>query len=455
MSEENKQDNEEGEVLPERAARNSRQLRYLAQSVRLEEAVAPQVVRISILVISLSVLAFIIWASITRVEEIARVQGEIIPMGFQQVVQHLEGGIVKEITIKEGDIVNEGDLLMRLDSVDTVKDLERTRQKLLNLKLQRIRFEAQVKNKDPDYSQYLDNHAEKVADQLNMYNASIDAEDKERQVLLDQIAQRQNAIDILKIRMMTTINNKKIAESLFNTRKELMEDGIISEVRFLETKQRLNDLQGEVDNLQNQIVTAEFSLQEFQKRLASLDAKNLDEDFQSLESVEQEIIQTVEVLGKLEDRSRRLDIRAPTRGIIKGFEINTVGSVIQPGQVLMEIVPLDKKLVAMVRVPPDNIGYVHVGDKVKLKVSTFDFSRYGTVPGTLEFLSATTFVNESGDSFYNGRIQLDRNYVGSDQNNMVQPGMTVIADIIIGKKTIMQYLLKPIHQSLKTAFNER
>lgn len=436
-------------------ARKSRNLRYLAQSVRLEEAVAPKVVRLSIIVISVAVLAFIIWASFAKVEEITRVQGEITPLGFQQVVQHLEGGLVKEITVKEGDIVEEGDLLMRLDSVDTQKDLERTRLKVLNLELQRIRLNSQVTGKDPDYSQYLPEHAQKIKDQLSMYNAAVNAEDTERRVLIDQIKQRENALDILQTRMNTTKTNLQIVKELYDKRKELHADGVISEVRFLETKQRLNDLMGEVKNLQNQSINAETALKEFEQRLESLDAKNKDEDYKSLESVEQELIQTREVLAKLEDRSQRLDILAPTRGIVKGLEINTIGSVIQPGQLIMEIVPLDKQLIALVRIPPENIGYVSIDDKVKLKVSTYDFSRYGYVPGKLEFISAATFVNENGDSFYNGRVTLDQNYVGDDPDNKVLPGMTVIADIIIGRKTIMQYLLKPIHQSLKTAFTER
>jgi hypothetical protein len=121
----------------------------------------------------------------------------------------------------------------------------------------------------------------------------------------------------------------------------------------------------------------------------------------------------------------------------------------------MEIVPLDKTLVAQVRVQPENIGYISVGDKVKLKVSTYDFSRYGIVEGELEFISATTFTNDNGDSFYNARVKLYRTYVGDNPDNKILPGMTVIADIITGKKTIMQYLLKPITLSLKTAFTER
>lgn len=439
----------------ENKRRKSRQLRYLSQSVRLEEAVAPRVVRLSVLVITIALFLFIAWASVTRVEEITRVQGEITPLGFQQVVQHLEGGIVKEINVKEGDIVEAGDLLVRLESIDTIKDLERTQLKLRNLELQYIRLNAQVTGEEPDYSAYEAEYPQLVAAHMSMYQASVDAEDKERRVLIEQIEQRKDSIGILKTRMNTTINNLHIVKELYDKRKQLNSEGVISDVRFLETKQRLNDLRGEVENLQNQIGVAEISLQEFEKRLDSLDANNKDEDFQNVEAVEQELIQTREVLAKLEDRSKRLDVKAPTRGIVKGLEVNTIGSVIQSGQLLMEIVPLDKELVAIVRIPPENIGYVNIGDPVKLKVSTYDFSRYGTVPGSLEFISAATFVNDNGDSFYNGRVILKQNYVGDDPSNKVLPGMTVIADIIIGKKTIMQYLLKPIHQSLKTSFSER
>ena len=435
--------------------RRVKQLRYLSQSIRLEESVAPRVVKISIFFVFLALVAFIFWASVTYVDEIARVRGEIIPKGLPQIVQHLEGGIVQNIKIREGDIVDKGDILMTLKSVDTDRDMTRTRAKLLSLELRERRLDAQINEIVPDYDEYIDDLPEKVTEQMDMYEAAVQSEQKEREVILDQIAQREENIQILENQLKTTRENLKIIQDLYEKRKKLEEQGIITEVRFMETKQRLIDLQGQIDGLKSRISAAQSALSEFRGRLSSLEAKNRDEDLKSLEKVKSELLQTREILGKLEDRSKRLNIRAPVRGIVKGLKINTVGSVIQPGEVLMEIVPLDQKLVALVRIPPDNIGYISVGDPVNLKVSTFDFSKFGSVKGKLEFISATTFSSEDGDSYYNGRISMEKNYVGDDKNNRILPGMTVIADINVGRKSVLEYLLKPIYSSLETSFSER
>ena len=438
-----------------RRGRRVRQLRYLSQSVRLEEAVAPRVVKISIVFISMALLGFLIWASVTYVDEVARVRGEIIPKGLPQIVQHLEGGIVKDILVREGDIVEEGDVLMRLHSVETDKDLSRTKSQLLTLELRKRRLHAQINEIQPDYEEFLENHQDQVAEQLEMYEAAMQSEQKEREVIFDQIEKKNKNIHILEKQMDTTKENLKIIQDLYNKREKLVEDGIITEVRFMETKQRLIDLRGQINGLHSRIGAARSALDEFRGRLNSLDAKNRDEDLKAYEKVKSELMQTREVLGKLEDRSKRLNIRAPVKGIIKGLKINTVGSVVQPGEVLMEIVPLDRQLVAQVRIPPDNIGYVSVNDSVKLKISTFDFSKFGSVNGTLEFISATTFSSEQGDSYYNGRVVLEKNYVGDNKENRILPGMTVIAEINVGRKTVMEYLLKPIYASLETSFSER
>ena len=163
----------------------------------------------------------------------------------------------------------------------------------------------------------------------------------------------------------------------------------------------------------------------------------------------------IEIINKLEERTSRLNLRAPARGLVKGLSVNTIGAVIQPGQTLMEIVPLDKDLEVSVKISPQDIGHLEVGQPVQVKFSTFDFSRYGSVQGHLEQISATTFSGEQGERYYQGRVSLVQNYVGTNPDNQIMPGMTVMADVITGEKTILEYMLKPIHVSLKTAFTER
>jgi adhesin transport system membrane fusion protein len=141
--------------------------------------------------------------------------------------------------------------------------------------------------------------------------------------------------------------------------------------------------------------------------------------------------------------------------LLKALAINTVGAVAQPGQTLMEIVPMDEKMIVEVKIQPQHIGHLKTGQKVQVKFSSFDFSRYGFITGQLDQISATTFTSENGERYYRGRVDLLQNYVGHDQRNLVVPGMTAMAEIITGEKTILQYLLKPVHTAMKTAFTER
>ena len=173
-------------------------------------------------------------------------------------------------------------------------------------------------------------------------------------------------------------------------------------------------------------------------------------------SVTGELAQVRETIAKLQDRVRRLDITAPTRGIVKGLTTRTIGAVIGPGELIVEIVPLDDVLVAEVRISPRDIGHLRIGQSANVKVTTYDPARFGVVEGRLKRVSASTFKDEEGEPFYKGIIELSQAFVGSDPDrNPVLPGMVVDADIVTGSKSLMQYLLKPVYRGLDSAFRER
>jgi HlyD family secretion protein/adhesin transport system membrane fusion protein len=231
--------------------------------------------------------------------------------------------------------------------------------------------------------------------------------------------------------------------------------GLLPEVRLLEMRQQYNQESGHIGTLQSQIVTARRALQEYQTRLSSLAAGQMSDAHQQLDSVLSDSVQNRNTIEKLDTRAERLDIKAPVDGLVKGLEVNTVGSVVQPGQTLMEIVPVNDRLVVSLKIPPKYIGHIRTGQSVQVTFSSYDFSRYGSVPGKLEAISATTFSGDRGERFYEGRVALSRDYVGANAQDKVMPGMTVMADIITGDKTILQYLLKPIQAATSSAFTER
>lgn len=432
------------------------QLRYLSQSVRLQEAVHPRLVRLTILSISLSVAVFTGWAAIANINEVARPPGEIVPQGFQQVVQHFEGGIVSDIMVSEGQMVEEGDVLLLLKGAGTAEDLKRAQAQQTSFRMQEERLHAFVDGRTPDFSNIPGVTDKMIGEQKKVFSSMIDSREKEKKVLEDQIAQKHQSIGILESRLGTAGKNLSIARNKHEKLSGLASRGSLPEIEFLESQQEVNTQRGAYEQIRQEINQARSELQEYQARLQSMAADRNDEAYQQLDAVRASIAQNEDIIAKARDRVVRLEVRAPVRGLVKGLSVNTIGGVVQPGQNLMEIVPLDKSLVVEARIPPQFIGNLKPGQPVQVKVSSYDFSRYGAISGKLDSISATTFTGEKGERFFRGRIVLDSNHVGKKAGtHTVMPGMTVMVDIITGQKTILEYLVKPIHRSLLTAFSER
>lgn len=375
----------------------SEQLRYLPQSVKLEEAVNPHIIKVTMILISAAVLLFIIWASLTSINEITKADGEVVPKGFVQVVQHLDGGIVTEILTGEGDLVREGQALLKIDDGGARQDLAEAKAKQRFLEIEAERLRAFINNKEADFKQF----------------ASAAA----------------TAADDTTITQMHA-RSKKLRENL----------NIAKEALAMQSK------------LYKQGHASKLTLLKYQKEVSEIESAA----HKQLGKIETEVAQHNEVVTKLQNRVDRLEVRSPVYGLVKGLKVNTIGGIIEPGETLMEVVPLDKHLVVEARISPKDVGHVNVGQTVRIKVSSYDFSRYGAVQGRLEFVSATTFLDEQGVPYYRGRVSLSQNYVGENAGaNAILPGMTVEADIVTGEKTILAYLLKPIHLSLKTALTER
>jgi len=431
------------------------QIRHLSQAIQLEEAVNPAILRTTMLTISVTILAFTAWSGFTNINEVARTPGEVVPNGYQQVVQHLEGGIVKKIDVAEGDVVKQGQALLELDGSGVQEDLQRAKNKQVSLAMQEERLRAYIEKREPDFSAFSQSDAASVRDQQNFFETMESNNEEEKKVIQEQINQKRRMIGSLQAELSTARRNQEISTKLYERREQLHAKGFLSETKYLEAQQALNTIKGDITQIQNRISVANAEISEYQNRLSSLGFSQHDRINERLDAIIAEKAQNAEQLQKMQDRSSRLLVRAPVSGIVKGLGVNTIGAIARPGETLMEIVPMNDELVVQVKIPPQHIGHLKVGQSVKVKLSSYDFARYGLLNGTLEQISATTFTGESGERYYQGKIKLEHNYVGKDKNNLVVPGMTVMAEIITGEKTILQYLLKPIHNSLKTAFSER
>jgi len=390
------------------------------------------------------------------VNEVAATRGEIIPNGYSQIVQHLEGGIIAEILVEEGDLVEEGQVLVRMGGIGAEQDFASLSERQTTLMLQAERLRALAYDKEPDFSSISGNNKQAINYQRHLFKTAIQAYYAEEKVRQDQLSQKREMLIRLKGEKQTATKELEAGNELLAMKEKLIENGYVSRKDMIESQREVNRLEGEVRSITAQVAEAQNAINEAQSRLYTLNAQTRDNALKELEEVETQIAENKETLGKLEGRVDRQAVRAPVRGLVKGLRVNTISGVIGAGEPIMEIVPLDSTLIVETQIPPREIGNLKVGQPARVKVSAYDFSRYGVIEGELAFLSATTFVNDHNESFYKGRIKLTQDHVGiNPERNLILPGMTVEADVITGQKTILSYLLKPIHTSLDTAFRER
>ncbi|MBT6096717.1 MAG: HlyD family type I secretion periplasmic adaptor subunit [Rhodospirillaceae bacterium] len=442
---------------PRKVRRGDRQTRFLAQSVVLEEAGSSGLIRIAMVTIVVVICAFLVWSAVTNVDEVAIASGEVVPTGQVQSIQHLEGGLIAEILISEGEIVEKEQVLVRLDPSAAAAELNQMKARRAGLELQRERLRALGTADEPDFSLVGPEYRQLIDDQMSIYQSAVDAADNRRKVVVAQIEQRKQEMALLDEREDTLSRTSDLRLEEFEMREDLFRRGLTTRISYLDAKRALNDTRGELANLIVERQQTRESLIEQETRLEEIDTDAREQALAEMGAVTNELAQVNETLSRLFDRERRLEIVSPVRGIVKGLQIHTVGGVAPPGAVILEVVPLDKELVVETRITTRDVGHVRVGQPVTLKVTTFDFARYGGISGELRDVSASTFIDEAtGDPYYKGIVAMDRGYVGFDpEKNRVMPGMTVQADIKTGRKTLLEYLMKPVVSSVKTAFRER
>ncbi len=427
----------------------------LMQPLAVQENTLPRLVKFSIIALSIATVMFLIWSAITPLKELARTEGQVMPVGYNRLVQHLEGGLVHAIDVHEGDFVEKDQLLVVLDGAGAQEDLKEQQAIVLSLGLQAERLHAMLEGRTPNFNG-LGASSDQVAEQNTMQDASIASRQHDQGVLREQIARKSSDIARIKAELNTARSSLTIATEAHGMYKNLMDRGLAVRTVYLSRLQDMTNRQGDVAALGQQLSAANKELSEYQERLAALTAQQRDNSFDELHKVETQLAQAKQELKKREDRVGRLEVRAPIAGYVKGIKLNTIGAVVPAGATLMELVPVDDHLFVEVRILPQQIGRVAVGQDVQTKVHSYDYVRFGTIPGKLEFISAMTFTDESRhEDYYKGRVRLERNYAGQKPGHYpVIPGMTVDADIVTGEKTVLGYLLRPIHNALHNALTE-
>ena len=413
--------------------------------------------RIILWVIFIFVAAALVWANYTALDEVTVGEGKVIPTSQVQQIQNLEGGILKEINVKVGQVVDSGQVLMTIENTEALSSLREQQAEFINLQVRATRLQAESYNLMPEFdADAKEKYPLVVNRELDLYNSRLESLRTNQASFQQQIEQRKQEI----VEQQAKLDNLK--QSYVFSKEELdltrpaFEQGAVSRVELLQLERQVNQLQGDLEATQLAIPRARSALKEAQSNLAESDAQFRAEAQEDLTGVKSKLDQLKEVSVSLEDKVSRTQVRSVLKGIVKQIQLNTVGGVIKPGMNLMEIVPIEDSLLIEAKVRPENIGFIKPGLSAVVKLSAYDFAIFGGLHSTVENISADTILDEEGNSFFLVRVRTDKNYLGTKQAPLpVIPGMQASVDIITGKKTLLDYLLKPILKAKQNALRER
>ena len=439
-----------------RRTSDERQMRHLSQPAILEEVGPPRILRWMLVLVSLTIFGFIGWSSVTELQETTKASGEVVPNGAVMSVQHLEGGIIKKIFVKDGDVVEAGQPLVRLDATAALAQLDEMRARAASLQIRHERLIAFAQGREPDYSGISPRYADLVSGERAALHQQNKALVEETNVLQAQARQRDSELEVLYRQLDKLTERVHILETQKNMRERLARKGLVSKLVYLKTLDQYQTARGEKEEVKGKIASAESAIEEAVNKVQQLGSQRRNDALDEAGRVAGDLASARETVRRLQDRVSRLDIVAPVHGIVKGLTANTIGGVITPGAVITEIVPIDEALVIEARVSPVDIGHISIGQSAKVKVSTYDFARFGAIEGTVRKISATTFKDRENEVYYKAEIALAKNYVGDTPGrNLVLPGMVTEIDINTGHRTVLRYLLRPVFQALDVALSER
>jgi len=407
----------------------------------------------------IAIAAFILWASLTQIDEITRGTGEVVPSGENQIVQNLEGGIVKEIMVKVGDFVQKGQPLLKIDNQKSESQLDSTHIKMLELEARMIRLKAEAEGKPfnadkndtfrKNISSFVENERSLFLSTMEEFKSSISA-------LVDQKKQKVQELKETRQKIVHLQRSATLIEEEVAMTKPMVKQGVKSKVTFMKLQREQSKIVEELNAAELSLPRIESGISELSNKIAETEGKFKNEAKKELNEVFVEAMRVKENSKALSDQINRTLVRSPIKGVVQKLYIHTVGGVIKPGQNLVEIVPTDEALWLEVKIKPSDIAFIYPEQKAVVKFTAYDFAIYGSLVGKVVHISADTAKDKKENAFYTIHIKTDKNHLGTEKHPLkIIPGMTVSVDILTGKKSVMDYILKPILRAKQYTFTER
>ncbi len=401
-----------------------------------------------------ALLLLLIWAAFASIDEVTRGEARVVPTSQLQVVQSVDGGVVTELLVKEGQTVEAGQMLLKIDPTRFVSNMLESRSAQLAMQAKVLRLQALTRgtpfNPPPELTREV---PDVVSQETRLYESRRAEINAQISIAQNQLGQRQQELNEVRARKEQAERGLELMTKELNATRPMIASGAVSEVEVFRLEREVARLRGDRDQataqisrVQSAILEATRKIEEVQLTSRNQMSAELSESMSKLASLSQGGL-------ALEDKVKLADIKSPMRGIVKRLLVNTVGAVVQPGKEVVEVVPLDDALILEVQITPKDIGFLRPGQEATVKFTAYDFSIYGGLKADVIQIGADSVLDEKGNAFYHIRVRTRKSSLGP--NLPIIPGMVAQVDILTGKKTILSYLLKPVLRAKANAMTER
>lgn len=401
-----------------------------------------------------ALVLLLIWATFAQLDEVTRGEARVIPTSQVQIVQSVDGGVVEALLVKEGQIVEAGQLLMRVDPTRFVSNMQESRASQLSYQAKALRLEALTRGSAFNPPAELVREApEVVAQEQRLYESRKAEIGAQIYISQAQLSQRRQELNEVTARRDQAERGLDLMTKELNATRPMIATGAVSEVEVLRLEREVGRLRGDKEQATAQISRVQSSILEASRKIEEVQLNSRNQMSGELSETMNKLASLSQGGRALEDKVKHADIKSPVRGTVKRLLVNTMGAVVQPGKEVVEIVPLDDTLILEVQIVPKDIAFLRPGQQAMVKFSAYDFSIYGGLVADVINIGADSVIDEKGNAFYHVRVRTQKPSLGS--NLPVIPGMVAQVDILTGKKSVLSYLLKPVLRAKANALTER
>lgn len=403
------------------------------------------------------IAAFFIWASVTKVEELTRGQGKVIPTQDIQIVQSLEGGVVEELLVQKGEVVKKGQILMRISDVIFSSQARGTESKSYSLKAKKARLTAEANATNFEIPQEIkDKIPAIVENEKRLYDTRQNELQAAYAIQDEKIAKANADLQEVKAEIKRLTNSQNLLNKELKITREMVAQRAAPKLEQIRLEREWSDIGGQINVRKQKKLGLQAELDSAKKQRETQFDTFKSLSLEELNIVETEIAGLKENLKSISDRVDRAELRAPVDGIVNQISVQTIGGVVEPAQKVMEIVPANDVLKIVATIKPNDIAFLAKGQPVKVKISAYDPQKYGSLDGTLSRIAANSITDNDGNPMFEVEVITEKTHLGTaDAPLPITTGMVADIEVITGKRTIMNYLMKPLYRGMNRALTER